>query len=104
MFIKWLIKQIKKAEARQEVEFEKERLKRRHARLSTMIQNNEVNETVNVIGMKLHLYPAVGGHVLEAGHYNEKDDEWSYKLYMINENDDFAKQVSQAIMMESLKQ
>jgi hypothetical protein len=104
MFIKWLITQIKKSEARQELEYEKERLKRRHSRISTMMQNNEVDETVNVTGMKLTLYPAVGGHVLEAGHYSEKEDEWSYKLYMINESDDFAKQVAQAIMMESLKQ
>lgn len=104
MFIKWLMKQIKRAEAHQELEFEKERLKRRSARINSMMHQKEVEETVNVIGMKLTLYPAVGGHVLEAGHYDEKEDEWSYKLYMINEGDDFAKQVSQAIMMESMSQ
>jgi glycerol-3-phosphate dehydrogenase len=104
MFIKWLISQIKKAEARQDVEYEKERLKRRTSRMQTLINNRENDDTVNVVGMKLTLYPAVGGHVLEAAHYEEKNDEWTYKLYMINESDDFAKQVSQAIMMESLKQ
>jgi hypothetical protein len=104
MFIKWLMKKIKKAEAEQELEFEKHRLMRRTARMQSLMSNKENDDTVNVMGMKLTLYPAIGGHVLEAGHYHEKDDEWTYKLYMINENDDFAKQVAQAIMLESLKQ
>ena len=54
--------------------------------------------------MNFRLYACVGGHILETSVYNEKDDETDHTLYMIKDEDDFAKQVSQSIMLEMMKQ
>ena len=54
--------------------------------------------------MNFRLYACVGGHILETSVYNEKEDETDHTLYMIKDEDDFAKQVSQAIMLEMMKQ
>lgn len=60
-------------------------------------------ETVNQQGMNFSLYRAVGGHVLESRIYNQKIDRTEGTLYMIHEDEDFAKQVAQAIMLEQMK-
>jgi len=53
--------------------------------------------------MRFHLYKAVGGHVLETHVYNQREDTTEHTLYMIDDKDDFAKQVAQAILMEAMK-
>lgn len=60
-------------------------------------------DTVNQQGMNFSLYRAVGGHVLECRVYNAKTDRHDGTLYMIHEDQDFAKQVAQAIMLEQIK-
>ncbi len=54
-------------------------------------------------GMNFCLYQAVGGHILESRTYNSKTDRHEGTLYMIHEDEDFAKQVAQAIMLEQMK-
>ncbi len=54
-------------------------------------------------GMNFCLYTAVGGHILESRVYNQKTDRTEGTLYMIHEDEDFAKQVAQAIMLEQMK-
>lgn len=54
-------------------------------------------------GMSFCLYQAVGGHILESRSYNQKTDRTDGTLYMIHEDEDFAKQVAQAIMLEQMK-
>lgn len=54
-------------------------------------------------GLNFCLYRAVGGHVLETRIYNNKTDRNEGTLYMIYEDQDFAKQVAQAIMLEQMK-
>lgn len=54
-------------------------------------------------GLNFCLYRAVGGHVLECRVYNAKTDRHDGTLYMIHEDQDFATQVAQAIMMEQMK-
>jgi len=54
-------------------------------------------------GMNFCLYNAVGGHILESRVYNQKTDRTDGTLYMIHEDEDFAKQVAQAIMLEQMK-
>lgn len=54
-------------------------------------------------GLNFSLYRAVGGHVLECRVYNQKTDRHDGTLYMIHEDEDFAKQVAQAIMLEQMK-
>jgi hypothetical protein len=53
--------------------------------------------------MNFCLYTAVGGHILESRTYNSKTDRTEGTLYMIHEDEDFAKQVAQAIMLEQMK-
>ena len=54
--------------------------------------------------MSFRLYPCVGGHILESSSYDQRKDEHQHTLYMIHEDQDFAKQVAQSIMMEQMKQ
>lgn len=54
--------------------------------------------------LNFKLYKCVGGHILECSTYVEKKDEHEHTLYMIHEDQDFAKQVAQSIMMEQMKQ
>lgn len=55
-------------------------------------------------GMRFHLYKAVGGHILETHVYDRREDTTEHTLYMISDDGDFAKQVSEAILMEAMKQ
>ena len=55
-------------------------------------------------GLSFTLYKAVGGHVLETRVYNSRTDNHEGTLYMIHDDEDFSKQVAQAIMLESMKQ
>ena len=54
-------------------------------------------------GLNFALHRAVGGHIFESRKYNEKTDRHENTLYMIHEDQDFAKQVAQAIMLEQMK-
>jgi hypothetical protein len=60
-------------------------------------------DSINQQGMNFNLYRAVGGHILESRTYNSKTDRHEGTLYMIHEDQDFAKQVAQAIMLEQMK-
>lgn len=65
----------------------------------TVVASRDINQQ----GMSFSLYQAVGGHILESRTYNHKTDRHEGTLYMIHEDDDFAKQVAQAIMLEQMK-
>lgn len=60
-------------------------------------------DSINQQGMNFSLYRAVGGHILESRVYNQKTDRSEGTLYMIHEDQDFAKQVAQSIMLEQMK-
>jgi hypothetical protein len=68
---------------------------------ATVIERDHDRPSQN--GMNFCLYKAVGGHILESRAYNQKTDRTEGTLYMIHEDDDFAKQVAQAIMLEQMK-
>ncbi len=70
-----------------------------HAMKETVVASRDINQQ----GMSFNLYRAVGGHILESRTYNHKTDRTEGTLYMIHEDDDFAKQVAQAIMLEQMK-
>ena len=55
-------------------------------------------------GLNFVLYPAVGGHILECRVYDHKTDRNNNTLYMIHDDEDFAQQVAQSIMLEMMKQ
>lgn len=60
-------------------------------------------DSINQQGMNFSLYRAVGGHILESRVYNDRTDRHEGTLYMIQDDEDFAKQVAQAIMLEQMK-
>ena len=71
-----------------------------------MVQRETVVSTRDHLrheGLNFTLHRAVGGHIFESRKYNEKTDRHENTLYMIHEDQDFAKQVAQAIMLEQMK-
>jgi len=72
-----------------------------HLGRATVIERDRTAPAMN--GMNFCLYTAVGGHILESRVYNPKTDRTDGTLYMIHEDQDFAKQVAQAIMLEQMK-
>lgn len=95
---------------------QEERAKARHTlkrgraiRASLFTNDDQPVSTSDYSGPRGHalnfkLYQCVGGHILECSTYVEKKDEHQHTLYMIHEDQDFAKQVAQSIMMEQMKQ
>lgn len=73
---------------------------------NTMWSTEEVREAdqLRSTSMNFKLYKCVGGHILETSVYVPRNDDNQHTLYMIHEDEDFAKQVAQAIMMEQIKQ
>jgi hypothetical protein len=69
---------------------------------SELIVSN-TREQIRNDGLNFSLHQAVGGHILESKKYNEKTDRHENTLYMIHDDQDFAKQVAQAIMLEQMK-
>jgi hypothetical protein len=55
----------------------------------------------SVISFKV--YGASGGKIVEAGRYNDKHDQERIKLYIIDENADFAESLSKIVTMEYLR-
>lgn len=80
------------------------------ARLQNAVRSNtswdedHANHQLRADSMMFRLYACVGGHVLETQVYNKREDETEHTLYMIKDDEDFAKQVSQSIMLEMMKQ
>lgn len=76
-------------------------IKKAHRGLN--IVGSDKARTFDASGMTFTLYKSVGGFVLETHRYDAKTDRRLNELYMIDEERDFAQQVAQAIMMESMK-
>ena len=55
----------------------------------------------SVISFKV--YGANGGKIVEAGRYNDKHDQERIKLYIIDENADFAESLSRIVTMEYMR-
>jgi len=52
--------------------------------------------------MQFTVIRAQGGHVVEFKHYDPKTDRTSGGLYIINDQDDFSKELANLVMMECL--
>jgi hypothetical protein len=70
---------------------------------SDTVRGGDSPRSLNAEGMTFTLYKSCGGFVLETHRYDSKADRRTNELYMIDEEKDFATQVAQAIMMESMK-
>jgi hypothetical protein len=78
-------------------------IKKSHRDRGLYIVSQDRPRTFDASGMSFTLYKSVGGFVLETHRYDAKTDRRLNELYMIDEERDFAQQVAQAIMMESMK-
>jgi hypothetical protein len=79
--------------------------RRGRGNLSRMFDSDDDHSPqLRASSMNFRLYACVGGHILETSIYNQKEDENQHTLYMIKDDEDFAKQVSQSIMLEMMKQ
>ena len=87
------------------ISYEKEQAvsKKSHRGLNVISGSENAPRTLDASGMTFTLYKSVGGFILETHRYDSRTDRKVNELYMINEDEDFAKQVAQAIMMESMK-
>lgn len=54
-------------------------------------------------GLRLSIYGADGGTILEFSHYDHKTDRHSNSLHVISQTDNFEERVAQAITMEMLR-
>lgn len=72
-------------------------------RMREVIQSASTRDQLRNEGLNFTLHQAVGGHIFESRKYNEKTDRHKNTLYMIHDDQDFAKQVAQAIMLEQMK-
>lgn len=68
-----------------------------------IIGTQDTARSFDASGMTFTLYKSVGGFVLETHRYDSRADRRINELYMIDEEKDFATQVAQAIMIESVK-
>jgi hypothetical protein len=53
--------------------------------------------------MSFNVYKAQGGHVIEFTTYDERTDNHSHSLHLINDNDDFSETLGKIVFMETLK-
>ena len=110
MFKKWLINLARKWEYDLEdtpVQEPKQVRSRKHwitGGGSPTIQQPRVSHNYDddsVISFKV--YGANGGKIVEAGRYNDKHDQERIKLYIIDENADFAESLSRIVTLEYLR-
>lgn len=53
--------------------------------------------------MNISVHGAQGGYVLEFNVYDKKNDDRETRLYIITDEDDFSKKLSDIIMIETLR-
>lgn len=109
-FDKWLSKKMRRAwdaaaeESKEANAISEHRLHRGMAIGSRSSSFDHAASKLDSMGMRFHLYKAVGGHILETHVYDRRDETTEHTLYMISDDGDFAKQVADAILMEAMKQ
>jgi hypothetical protein len=75
-----------------------------HGNIARLFDSDDESSQLRASSMNFKLYACVGGHILETSVYDRKEDCNKHTLYMIKDDEDFAKQVSQSIMLEMMKQ
>ena len=54
-------------------------------------------------GMRLQIYKASGGYVVETRHYDNQKDRHYNNIHIITDNDDLGDSLGKIVMMEALK-
>ena len=54
-------------------------------------------------GMRMHVYKASGGFVVETRKYDHKSDRHSTTLHVITEDEDLGERMGKIVMMEALR-
>lgn len=89
-FYRWLGRKISRANLSKELEIS----------ASTKVSASQSLEST---GMNFTLYQAEGGHVLECSRYDRQADRTVRRLYIIEQDQDFAQRVAQCMTMEGLR-
>lgn len=54
-------------------------------------------------GLNMQLHKAIGGRIVSFNHYDRKSDRSYRKVYIINDEQDFEKELSKIITLESMR-
>lgn len=54
-------------------------------------------------GLNMQLYKAIGGRIVSFNHYDRKTDRSNRKVYIITDEQDFERELSKIITMESMR-
>jgi len=61
-----------------------------------------VNRSPDMPGTNFTLYPAVGGHIVELRHYDNKTDRTHTKLHIVTSDNDLGEAIGKIITYEAL--
>jgi len=68
---------------------------------SISISDRILDRHTNTVQFSVH--PASGGYVVESSFYNEREDRHERNLHIITSQEDFSKELAQAVFMDMLK-
>lgn len=54
-------------------------------------------------GLNMQVHKAIGGRIVSFNHYDRKTDRGYRKVYIINDEQDFEKELSKIITLESMR-
>ena len=67
------------------------------------IVSADESPTLSGDGMRMQLFRATGGYVIETRQYDSKNDRSNYKLYIVKDDEDVGQAFGKIITMESLR-
>lgn len=91
-FDRWFARKCKQA-------WEEERLSPRTSSMAIAIEESRSSRN----GLRMEVSGAVGGHIVRVGRWNELNHEHVYTDYLVHSNDEFDKELSKIITMETMK-
>jgi hypothetical protein len=62
-----------------------------------------MNENLQSRGISFKIHSADGGYVVECTHYDDKRDEHSHSVYIINDEQDLGQRLAHIVTLQALK-
>jgi hypothetical protein len=72
-------------------------------RSEKLVNSTSVTAVEDDAGLNIHVRPAIGGRVVSFRHYDRKTDRNYSKVYVVPEDQDFERELSRMITLESLR-
>lgn len=103
-FYKWLSEKISDSQQEQEPESGiKIGLATNRPNKSRRIETVRENDSLNTEPITFKMFKASGGWAIEFRQYDHKNDRVDTNLYVVNDEEELGKHISQIITMEALK-